>query len=207
MDGYPWKWSVYGWLAGETAASGHIADLCKFAVDLAKFLKAFQSIDSTGGPLPGLHSFYRGGSLMTYDAEVRQALATLEGKINVRAATQVWDTALETAWNGKPVWVHGDISAGNLLVQKGFLSAVIDFGQLAVGDPACDLVITWTFFNGESRKVFQDELLLDEGTWARGRAWTLWKSLVVAAGYTNPNNFESVRCWDIIKEVLEEKND
>jgi aminoglycoside phosphotransferase (APT) family kinase protein len=204
MDGYPWKWSIYSWLEGETAASGHIADLCEFAVGLAKFLKTFQSIDSTDGPLPGLHSFYRGGSLMTYDTEVRQALIALEGKINVEAATRVWETALGTAWNGKPVWVHGDISAGNLLIQNGRLSAVIDFGQLAVGDPACDLGVAWTFFTGKSREAFRSELPLDEGTWSRGRAWALWKSLVVAAGYTNPNNFESERCWDIINEVLEE---
>ena len=204
MDGYPWKWSIYGWLDGETAASGHIDDLCEFAVDLPNFLKALQSIDSTGGPLPGLHSFYRGGSLLTYDTEVRQALITLEGKINVEAATKVWETALATTWNRKPVWVHGDISAGNLLVQNGRLSAVIDFGQLAVGDPACDLAIAWTFFKGKSRETFRKELPLDEGTWSRGRAWTLWKSLVVVAGFTNPNNFESARCWDIIKEVLEE---
>lgn len=203
MDGYPWKWSIYGWLDGETAASGRIADLCEFAVDLAQFLKAFQSIDSTGGPLPGLHSFYRGGLLMTYDAEVRQALIALEGKIDVGTATKVWEEALATTWKGKPVWVHGDISAGNLLVQDGRLSAVIDFGQLAVGDPACDLAIAWTFFSEKSRKVFLDELPLDGETWARGRAWALWKSLVVAAGFKNPNNFESVQCWRIIKEVLE----
>jgi aminoglycoside phosphotransferase (APT) family kinase protein/GrpB-like predicted nucleotidyltransferase (UPF0157 family) len=206
MDVYPWKWSIYGWLDGETAASEHIADLCEFAADLAKFLKAFQSIASTGGPLPGLHSFYRGGSLMTYDTEVRQALVTLERKIDVKAATKVWETALATTWNGKPVWVHGDISAGNLLVRNGRLSAVIDFGQLAIGDPACDLAIAWTFFKGKSREAFRKEIPLDEGTWSRGRAWTLWKSLVVVAGFTNPNNFESAQCWRIIEEVLEDEN-
>jgi aminoglycoside phosphotransferase (APT) family kinase protein len=204
MDGYPWKWSIYHWLEGETAASGHIADLTQFAVDLAKFLKALQSIDSTNGPLPGLHSFYRGGSLMTYDAEVKQALIALEGKIDIKTATAIWETALKTSWSKKPVWVHGDVSAGNLLVQKGQLSAVIDFGQLAVGDPACDLMIAWTLFKGKSREAFRNALPLDQGTWARGRAWALWKSLVVASNFTNPNNFESAQCWAIIKEVLED---
>ena len=100
------------------------------------------------------------------------------------------------------MWVHGDISAGNLLLQGGKLSAVIDFGQLAVGDPACDLAIAWTLFKGESRDLFRSKLSLDAGTWARGRAWALWKALVVAAGSTNPNNFESARSWRIIAEVL-----
>ncbi len=202
MDGYPWKWSIYRWLEGESAASGYIADLSEFAASLAQFLIALQRIDSTGGPLPGLHSFYRGGELTTYDAEVRCALAALKGKIDVAAATEVWDMAIATTWNRAPVWVHGDISAGNLLVKNGSLSAVIDFGQLAIGDPACDLTIAWTFFKEKDREVFQEMLSLDAGTWARGLAWTLWKALVVAAGFTNPNNFESARAWRIIEEVL-----
>lgn len=176
MEGYPWKWSIYRWLEGETAASGYIANLSEFAASLAEFLSAFQSIDSTGGPLPGLHSFHRGGSLKVYDSEVRQAITALKDKIDVNAATKVWEKALATTWRGSPVWVHGDISAGNLLVQNGRLFAVIDFGQLAVGDPACDLAIAWTLFKGKSREAFRAGIPLDEGTWARGLGWTLYRS-------------------------------
>jgi aminoglycoside phosphotransferase (APT) family kinase protein len=79
---------------------------------------------------------------------------------------------------------------------------VIDFGQLAIGDPACDLAINWTLFHGKSRETFQSTLAFDKDTWARARGWTLWKALVVAAGFTNPNNTESSRCWRIIDAVL-----
>ncbi len=201
-DIYPWKWSVYRWLEGESVASTDIADLPELAESLAQFLVALQSIDSTGGPKAGPHSFYRGGSLMTYDAEVRKALITLKGKIDVGRARQVWESALAITFKGPPVWVHGDISTGNLLVQNGHLSAVIDFGQLAVGDPACDLAIAWTLFKGESRKVFQETLSLDEGTWCRGLGWTLWKALITAAGSQESKNLESLQCSRIIKEVL-----
>jgi aminoglycoside phosphotransferase (APT) family kinase protein len=204
-EGYPWKWSIYRWLEGEPAASAPIADLSNFAVSLAQFLRALQNIDASGGPAPGLHSFYRGGPLSVYDAETRKAIVALTGKIDVDAATEVWKTALATSWNKTPVWVHGDMSEGNLLVKEGRLSGVIDFGQLAVGDPACDLAITWTFFKGKSRQAFRDHILLDEETWARGRAWTLWKALIVAAGFTNPNNAESGKCWRIIDEVLADR--
>ncbi len=81
---------------------------------------------------------------------------------------------------------------------------MIDFGQLCIGDPACDLSITWTLFSGESRKRFQALLDLDQETWDRARAWTLWKALIVAAGFTNPNNAESVKCWEIIHDVISE---
>lgn len=199
---YPWKWSVYQWLEGETAAFAPIADLVTFAADLAQFLIALHKVDIKDGPLPGLHSFYRGGSLSVYDKEIRHAISLLKGQVDENAANQLWERALETTWNHSKVWVHGDVSAGNLLVQGGKLCAVIDFGQLVVGDPACDLTINWTLFHGKSRETFQEMLSFDSGTWARARAWTLWKALITAAGFTNPNNFESRQSWAIIEEVL-----
>jgi len=100
------------------------------------------------------------------------------------------------------VWVHGDVSIGNLLVQEGRLSAVIDFGQLTVGDQACDLAIAWTLFGDESRKVFRAKLGLDANTWARGRGWTLWKAAIIASGLTDSNNVEGEQCWRSLDEVL-----
>lgn len=201
-DGYPWNWSIYRWLEGDTAAFAPIVDLRVFAASLAQFLIALQHLDPTDGPLPGPHNFYRGGALVTYDAEVRLAIAALKGKIDVAAAVEVWEVALAATWNSSPVWIHGDVSAGNLLVQEGRLSAVIDFGMLAVGDPACDLAIAWTLFEGESREVFRAMLPLDTGTWARGRAWTLWKALIIAAGLTDANAVKTAQNWRIIDEVL-----
>jgi aminoglycoside phosphotransferase (APT) family kinase protein len=164
-DAYPWSWSVYRWIDGKTAKRERIADLNDFATGLAEFIIALQRIDPTGGPRPGAHNFHRGGLLTTYDAETRRAVAVLKGKLDTKAATEVWDSALKTAWNHPPVWLHGDISAGNLLVQDGRLNAIIDFGMLAVGDPACDLSIAWTLLEGESRGIFRAMLPLDRGTW------------------------------------------
>jgi aminoglycoside phosphotransferase (APT) family kinase protein len=161
-----------------------------------------QRIDPTDGPPPGLHNFHRGGRLATYDAQARNAIAALKGRIDADAATEIWEAALATAWHGSTVWIHGDVCRGNLLVREGLLSAVIDFGMLGVGDPACDLSIAWTLFEGESREAFRDQLPLDAGTWARGRAWTLWKALIVAAGITETNAIESAQPWRIIGEVL-----
>ena len=201
-SGYPWRWSIYRWIEGDIAAPERIGDLSDFAVSLARFLIALQRIDATRGPRPGPHNFFRGGSLTTYDAETRRAIALLKGKIDTKAATEVWEAALKTTWDRPPVWIHGDLSAGNLLVKAGRLSSVIDFGMLGVGDPACDLSIAWTLFSGKSREAFRAMLPLDAGTWARGRAWTLWKALIVAAGLTETNAVEAARPWRIIDEVL-----
>ncbi len=58
---------------------------------------------------------------------------------------------------------------------------MIDFGCAAVGDPACDVVMAWTYFDGESREAFCNSLSLDAATWARGRGWALWKALSTLA--------------------------
>ena len=203
-NGYPWPWSVYHWIEGEAAGSGHIENLADFAKHLARFLIALQKIDTTNGPLPGPDTTSRGGPLTLYDDETRQALVILKNKIDANAALEVWQAALATFWNRPPVWVHGDISVGNILVRNGKLNAVIDFGGLVVGDPACDLAIAWTLFKGESRKMFCDELNLDEGTWARGRGWALWKALIVAAEICETNTMEGKDSLRIIDEVLED---
>jgi aminoglycoside phosphotransferase (APT) family kinase protein len=65
-----------------------------------------------------------------------------------------------------------------MLVAGGALHAVIDFGGVAIGDPAYDLVMEWEFFTGDSAAAFRRGLHLDEATWARGRGWALWKALV-----------------------------
>ncbi|OHV86951.1 aminoglycoside phosphotransferase family protein [Mesorhizobium sp. ORS 3428] len=201
-DGYPWHWSVYRWIEGETAKTGHIADLRAFALTLAEFLVALRRIDPTGGPGPGQHNFYRGGPLTVYDGEARQAIAALEGEIDAQAATIVWEAALDATWHGSPVWFHGDVASGNLLVKDGRLSAVIDFGTSGVGDPSCDLAIAWTFFEGESRETFRSAIAVDDATWARGRGWTLWKALITAAGRIDVNPAEIERARRVIDEVL-----
>jgi aminoglycoside phosphotransferase (APT) family kinase protein len=200
--GYPWKWSIYQWLEGESALSSHINGLCAFAQDLAQFLMAFHRIGPMGGPSPGPENFYRGGPLATYDTETRKAIAILNDKIDGEIAIKIWEAALATPWTLMPVWVHGDISPGNLLVKDGRLNAVIDFGQLAVGDPACDLAISWTFFDEKSREAFRSALGLDEGTWDRGRGWALWKALVVASGVIEAKQDDITQSWVILHRIL-----
>ena len=199
---YPWHWSTYRWLEGETIAKASIDDACELATSLAQFILALQRIAPQHGPVAGAHNFYRGGALTNYDAETRQAIAVLKDKIDVKVVTEVWEAALATNWEHPPVWIHGDISAGNLLMKEGRLSAVIDFGAMAIGDPACDLAMAWTFFSGESRTIFQNTLIYDAGTWARGRGWVLWKALIVAAGTVGANTVEGKKAWHIMEEVL-----
>lgn len=101
-EDYPWHWSVYQWREGEIATHAPVADLTAFATTLAEFLAALQRIDADGGPPPGVHNFFRGGSLTVYDHETRWALEALEGKIDTDAARAVWEAALAATWTGSP---------------------------------------------------------------------------------------------------------
>jgi aminoglycoside phosphotransferase (APT) family kinase protein len=188
-EGYPWPWSVYRWLPGENATLERLADPRQAARALATFIRALQAIDATDGPLPGAHNFGRGVPLITRDEATRAAIAACEGMIDTAAALAAWESALQApAWDGPPVWIHGDLQAGNLLARDGQLTGVIDFGGLGVGDPACDMMVAWTLFDRASRAAFRETIGVDEATWARGRGWALSFGLIALPYYvvTNP---------------------
>lgn len=201
---FPRVWSVYRWLDGETADRRPPADRVAFAVDVAAFLEALHRIDATAGPAPGEHSFWRGGPLTHYSRQIRKAIAELGDVINTTGATSVWNAAINAPYTRPPVWVHGDLAAHNLLVRDGRLSAVIDFGALAVGDPACDTVLAWTFLDGECRRAFRQRLPVDHDTWVRGRGWAIWWALYILAWYPEANPPFTLQCQRVLADVIAE---
>lgn len=168
---YPFHWAVYEWLPGSDA-NGTIGDLNQAAVDLAGFVTALRRVDTTGAHPRIPHA--RGGPLAEADEMVRSSVAQLGNRIDRDAVLRSWAESLSAPeWDRPDVWVHGDLLPGNLLVADGRLSAVIDFGGLNVGDPACDLQPAWNIFSGDSRQRFRAELGADDASWLRGRGWAL----------------------------------
>ncbi|MBM4415027.1 MAG: aminoglycoside phosphotransferase family protein [Chloroflexi bacterium] len=173
-DGYPCRWAVFSWLEGETASFELVADPRRAALDLAAFFRSLQAIDVGGAPCPGEHNFVRGVPLAERDAAVHAAIDSLRGDLEVDAVTATWEAALRApVWDGPPVWIHGDLNDGNLLVERGRFSGVIDWGGLAAADPACDLMVEWNFLPADAREVFRAALAVDEAMWARARGWAL----------------------------------
>ncbi len=203
-DEFPYAWSIYAWIDGETAKRENIVDKVQFAKDLAEFLLAFQSIDCSCGPVAGEHNFYRGGDLAVYNQETREVIACLEGYFDSEQLLSLWEESLQSKWDKPPVWVHGDLVATNMLVKDGKLHAIIDFGILGVGDPACDLSMYWTFFDKEEREVFKKTLALDEDTWIRARGWVLWKSLLLFREYLGNDERKEQEAKRIIMDILED---
>lgn len=164
-------------------------------------------IDPSGGPLHGAHNFGRGEPLAERDADVRESLAALRTLLpedfDWDAAEAAWDESLNApVWDGEPLWLHGDLYAPNLLARDGRLSAVIDFGGLGVGDPACDLMVAWNLFTGESRAAFRGALDPDDASWRRGRGWALSMALIALPYYLHTNPAMVAMSRHTLSEVL-----
>ncbi|WMT40936.1 aminoglycoside phosphotransferase family protein [Paenibacillus sp. D2_2] len=179
---YPLPWSVNRWIEGDTVTHSNILDLNGFAEDLADFLKELQAIDASQGIPSGEQNFHRGGNLAVYDQDTRSVIDKLSGQFDQKLLTEIWELALATRYQSAPLWIHGDVAVGNLLVQNGRLCGVIDFGTMGVGDPSSDLVMAWNFFDDVSRNIFLSRMDFEQDTVNRARGWALWKALITYVG-------------------------
>jgi aminoglycoside phosphotransferase (APT) family kinase protein len=189
--GYPYPWLVYRWLPGVDALAGPAPDWCAFARKAAAAVLALHEIDTTGAPPAGL----RGGPLEVVDAVTRRAIGALDEAIDARRALAVWDAALGAdQWSEPPLWVHGDLLPGNLLVENGSLTGVIDWSATGVGDPACETMLAWAMPR-PARVEYRETLAVDDSTWARGRGWTLQQAVTFIPYYarTIPDGVAAAR--------------
>lgn len=195
-------WSIRQWIPGDTAGLDRIADPVRFARDLAGFLVALRAADTTGAPAAGSQSFLRGMHPSAYDDDVRSTIVRIGDELEVPRVEAAWEQALASTWTGEPVWFHGDVAAGNLIVADGRLVAVIDFGTSGVGDPACDVVIAWTLLGDGARSAFREALGVDPDTWERGRGWALWKALITIAEHRDTDPAAADAARRVLEQVL-----
>ena len=183
--GYPSTWGVYRWRDGETATIEPPLDEARAAVELARFLRALQSIPRPADAPAGRA---RGVPLRVRDTEFRKALAQVDDEIDADAAAALWDDALAAPeYDGEPVWIHGDLIPGNMLIADARVSGIIDFSALCVGDPATDVMIAWTFLTQQTRDEFRAELDVDDAMWLRARGWALSWGVIALPYYLHTN--------------------
>ncbi|GAA3440060.1 hypothetical protein GCM10018954_096820 [Kutzneria kofuensis] len=170
---------------------------------------ALREVDAADGPPPEWSNGFRGVGLHDHrDSPVvafylRERIAVLDGFFDVDAVMEVWQAGLDApAWDAPPVWIHGDPVAANMVARDGRLAAVIDFGTLAVGDPACDLIAAWGFLPAGARDQFRKLLAVDDATWARGRVWGLTSILPSRADLTDPARAAHAR--QALTEIVED---
>ncbi|MET7397387.1 aminoglycoside phosphotransferase family protein [Dactylosporangium sp. NPDC005572] len=188
--GYPYEWAVYRWLPGVNP--GEVP-----ARDLADFVVALRGVDAVGGP-PA-----RGRGAPLDATAVPAPIQELAGEYDVALLTDVWRAdAAAAPWGGPPTWLHGDLHGGNVLVDGGRLSAVIDWSCLAVGDPAIDLLPAWSLLSAADRPAFREQVGADEAQWRRGRCWALTMAVNALPYYRDTNPFLAGLGRRMIAEVL-----
>jgi aminoglycoside phosphotransferase (APT) family kinase protein len=182
VSDYPFPWAIYRWIAGQPYSDELVHDERQAAADLAQFVQELRRIDPRGAP--------RGGRrpLCELDAATRAAIEASRDVIDSDAAVAAWASALDApAWDGAPVWIHTDLLRPNLLVDRGRLCAVIDFGGVGVGDPAADVIAAWSVFGQSGRAAFRAALDVDEGTWNRARGYALHQAVLIIPYYAESN--------------------
>lgn len=195
-DRYPFPWAVVRWLPGDDALTVELEPMGAAADALGRFVSELRTVPTAGAPAPGTEGFTRGLPLTEWDADVREALARCDGLVDVRRVTAVWDDALAApTYQGPPVWLHADLIPGNIVVRAGRVAGVLDFGGMAIGDPAYDVTPAWHLLDSSSRLTFLDVTNADQATCRRARG------IVVALGafalpyyqHTNPAMMRTAR--------------
>ena len=200
---YSAAWSIVRWIDGGEARLERLADPIEAATTLAAFVRALIAIDTTGGPTPGTHNFWRGVPLAARDEVTRRSISNAKDLVDTEAVTRAWERELAVpAWDAPPTWLHGDLTPDNLLLSDGKFSAVIDWGGLGVGDPAIELLPAWNLFRGASREAYREAVGFDDATWARGRGLALSTAIFALPYYNDTLPVRAKRAIEVIHEVL-----
>lgn len=205
---YPWHWSVVRHLPGTVALDVAVADRTPFAPQLARALTALHQPVLAGEHPPT--NAYRGVPLADRETATREAIAALASRpihlpdgreVDAGEVTRRWASwSSAPAWGGPPVWVHGDVHAGNVLLAP---VALIDFGDVTSGDPACDLAAAFLLFDAKGADDFIAEVQAvrphDDATWTRARAWALRLALAIGLG---PQGRLRDECGRVLEDLL-----
>ncbi len=198
-EAFPRPWSVHTWLEGTNPGPGDASSSSELlAADLAEFVLALRRIAPTDAP-----PAYRAEPLASRDRATREALAALDGVVDRENTTAAWtDSLAAPPFTARPVWAHGDLQPGNVLVADGRLTAVIDFGCTGLADPAVDLIAAWYLLTAGAREAFRTAVAADDATWTRGRGWALSIALMELAHYRESNPVMARIAAHVIEEAV-----
>ena len=170
--GYPWRWSIVSWLPGVTADLA--APVSGEATPLGAFLKALHVPAPAGAPTNPV----RGVPLIQRATQVTDRMQRL-AKQSVPALTpdvhRIWEEALTAPIDVDATWIHGDLHARNVLVERGTLAGIIDWGDMASGDRATDLASIWMLFaDPDARaRALSTSGSISQATYLRAQGWAV----------------------------------
>src|SRR6185437_1828921 len=175
---FPKHWTVMTWVPGEPLDHAAISRGAHAADTLAGFLRALHVEAPAEAPAATDRGAHPGNCTPGFE-KFLQAVAPGDSAADVRAVRAVWDDAVAAgAWEGPPVWVHGDLHPANVVVSDGTLAGIVDFGDMFAGDPAWDLAAAWVLLPaGTAARFFEMYARADEAAIRRARGLAALKSL------------------------------
>jgi aminoglycoside phosphotransferase (APT) family kinase protein len=92
-----------------------------------------------------------------------------------------WSDALAAANDTAPTWIRGDLHPRNVLIEKGRLTGVIDWGDLGRGDRASDLASIWMLLPelASRKRAMAPCRSVSDATWRRARGWALLFAVIL----------------------------
>lgn len=190
-EGYPWRWSIVPWLVGSPADRSPVRHPEDAAGRLGRFLRALHTV----GPPDAPHNPYRGVPLGDRSEVFEERVTALADEIDVEATRRTWDRAVAVnSWAAPPVWLHGDLHPANILLSRGTVAAVIDFGDMCTGDPATDLAAGWMLLPARVMTVFLAGYGgIDDALEVRARGWAaLFALMLLGIGLEGRPSYEAV---------------
>ena len=199
---YPFSWTISKWNEGHNPPFEQADEYAEFAKDIAQFVNELHAVPVEDGPYSR-----RGVTLSLLDKQTQEALSELNEDIDVPKARLLWEALRDIPyWEHAPVWIHGDLLPGNILINNNRLSAIIDFSDLGLGDPACDLVPAWCLFSANSRQIFKKHLVnVDKHTWLRGKGWALSIALILLPYYKTRSPMMATLARQMLKNIFSEE--
>jgi aminoglycoside phosphotransferase (APT) family kinase protein len=185
--GYPLPWSVQTWLTGVTATDQDPGGSNGFAADLAQFIADVRAIETNGRTFSGLGRRGRGGDLKDHDEWLETCFRESEDLLDVPRLRARWARFRELPREAPDVMNHGDLIAGNVLVDGGRLTGVLDVGSLGPADPALDLISAWNLLESGPRQVLRAALGCGDLDWERGKAWAFQQAMGLVWYYVDSN--------------------
>ncbi|MGW7543750.1 aminoglycoside phosphotransferase family protein [Streptomyces sp. NPDC054770] len=175
---FPKHWTVMTWVPGEPLDHSSISRGDHAADTLAGFLRALHveaPADAPAGSDRGGHPKEHSDGFENF----LQAIAPGGFAADVAAVRAVWDDAVAAPeYEGRPVWVHGDLHPANVVVADGTLAGVIDFDAMFAGDPAWDLAAAWVLLPSDAvPRFFEGYADADDAMIRRARGLAVVKSL------------------------------
>lgn len=192
-NSYPWKWNILPWFEGATARNTALPEFELFK--LVNFLKVLHAINPKDAPKNPFRDVALAGKVDAIEERLRKKNLSLPPSI-----LRLWKEALSEKIDTKPALIHGDLHPGNIIVNKGNIQAIIDWGDITKGDPATDLAIFWML---PMSVTLRERLLLEYGatdsTISRAKGWTVFYAAVFLTagiehekfGYSILNNMEN----------------